>query len=170
MISVRRLPKERRYEVRLHHMFADADPVITRALARYITITAGGVARARRLHRSERRPRPRRGVAADAGQSSRRRAHDLKHVFDELNTRYFENKIDRDHVGCALPPAAPPQLDQDGTTRSRSPDPDSSLSRRALCRSSSSVIVFHEMLHQVHDIRVRRPREFHSRNSCDEAM
>src|SRR5437879_6261153 len=36
MISVRRLPKDRRYEVRLHHMFADADPVITRALARYI--------------------------------------------------------------------------------------------------------------------------------------
>ncbi|HEY0251571.1 MAG TPA: hypothetical protein VGC41_08590 [Kofleriaceae bacterium] len=36
MISVRRVPKEKRYEVRLHHMFADADPVITRALARYI--------------------------------------------------------------------------------------------------------------------------------------
>ena len=36
MISVRRLAKEKRYEVRLHHMFADADPVITRALARYI--------------------------------------------------------------------------------------------------------------------------------------
>jgi hypothetical protein len=26
MISVRRIAKERRYEVRLHHMFADADP------------------------------------------------------------------------------------------------------------------------------------------------
>ena len=36
MISVRRLPKQTRYEVRLHHMFADADPVITRALARYV--------------------------------------------------------------------------------------------------------------------------------------
>ena len=36
MISVRRIAKERRYEVRLHHMFADADPVITRALAYYI--------------------------------------------------------------------------------------------------------------------------------------
>ena len=37
MISVRRLGRaERRYEVRLHHMFADADPVITRALAHYI--------------------------------------------------------------------------------------------------------------------------------------
>ncbi len=36
MISVRRVPKDKRYEVRLHHMFADADPVITRALAHYI--------------------------------------------------------------------------------------------------------------------------------------
>ena len=36
MISVRRYLEEKRYEVRLHHMFADADPVITRALARYI--------------------------------------------------------------------------------------------------------------------------------------
>ena len=40
MISVRRVPKEKRYEVRLHHMFADADPVIT--------------ARTRSLHRRER--------------------------------------------------------------------------------------------------------------------
>ena len=40
MISVRRVPRsaarDRHYDVRLHHMFADADPVITRALARYI--------------------------------------------------------------------------------------------------------------------------------------
>ena len=32
MISVRRISKEKRYEVRLHHMFADADPVISFAL------------------------------------------------------------------------------------------------------------------------------------------
>ena len=40
MISVRRLPprgaRDRHYDVRLHLMFAEADPVITRALARYV--------------------------------------------------------------------------------------------------------------------------------------
>jgi hypothetical protein len=40
MISVRRLPprgsRDRHYDVRLHIMFADADPVITRALAHYV--------------------------------------------------------------------------------------------------------------------------------------
>ena len=54
MISVRRIARERRYEVRLHHMFADADPVITRALAHYIAENdAECVARPRRLHRRQ---------------------------------------------------------------------------------------------------------------------
>src|SRR5258706_9932131 len=96
MISVRRLPKERRYEVRLHHMFADADPVITRALARYIadndpdsSRVLGDFIDQNAGHVRGRARRQPMQVIFTAGEH-----HDLREIFDELNIRYFENKIE----------------------------------------------------------------------------
>jgi len=96
MISVRRIAKERRFEVRLHYMFADADPVITRALAHYIAENDGEASRVlgefidqNAGHVRGRARRQPTQVIFTAGEF-----HDLRTIYDDLNARYFENKID----------------------------------------------------------------------------
>ena len=177
MISVRRLAKEKRYEVRLHHMFADADPVITRALARYIADNDAEASRvlgdfidANSDHVRGRSRRAPTQVIFTAGEH-----HDLKAIYDELNARYFDNKID----------AAITWGQRTGRPRRRNSIKMGSYSvedrliriHRSLDRSFVprffiAWIVFHEMLHQVHDIRVKNGRrEFHSKEFlADEAM
>jgi hypothetical protein len=177
MISVRRLAKEKRYEVRLHHMFADADPVITRALARYI---ADNDAESSRVlgdfidqnsgHVRGRARRQPTQVIFTAGER-----HDLREIYDDLNARYFDNKID----------AAITWGQRTGRPRRRNSIKmgsysvedrliriHRSLDRAFVPRFFVAWIVFHEMLHQVHDIRVKNGRrEFHSKEFlADEAM
>jgi hypothetical protein len=189
MISVRRLgPRdrggalrpqggERRYEVRLHHMFADADPVITRALAHYIAENDADASRilgdfidANADHVRGRSRRTPTQVIFTAGEH-----HDLRSIFDELNARYFDNRID-----AAITWGA-----RSGRPRRRNSIKMGSYSvedrliriHRSLDRAFVpsyfvAWIVFHEMLHQVHDIRVKNGRrEFHSKEFlADEAM
>jgi hypothetical protein len=177
MISVRRFPKERRYEVRLHHMFVDADPVITRALARYVAANDAEASRvlgdfidANSDHVRGRGRRTPPTVIFTAGEH-----HDLKVIFDELNARYFGDKID-----AAITWGA-----RTGRPRRRNSIKMGSYSvedrliriHRSLDRSFVppffvAWIVFHEMLHQVHDIRVKNGRrEFHSKEfMADEAQ
>ena len=177
MISVRRLAKEKRYEVRLHHMFADADPVITRALARYIADNDADASRVlgdfidqNSGHVRGRARRQPTQVIFTAGEY-----HDLREIYDELNARYFDNKID----------AAITWGQRTGRPRRRNSIKMGSYSvedrliriHRSLDRSFVprffiAWIVFHEMLHQVHDIRVKNGRrEFHSKEFlADEAM
>ena len=169
MISVRRLPKEKRYEVRLHHMFADADPVMTRALARYV---ADNDPEASRVlgefidqNNEHVRGRSRRApiqVLFTAGEH-----HDLREIFDELNARYFGNKIE-----AAITWGA-----RNGKVRRRNSIKmgsyavedrliriHRSLDRKFVPRFFVAWIVFHEMLHQVHDVQLKNGRrEFHSK-------
>jgi hypothetical protein len=177
MISVRRLAKEKRYEVRLHHMFADADPVITRALARYIAENDPDASRVlgdfidqNSGHVRGRARRQPMQVIFTAGEH-----HDLRDIYDELNARYFDNKID----------AAITWGQRTGRPRRRNSIKmgsysvedrliriHRSLDRAFVPRFFIAWIVFHEMLHQVHDIRVKNGRrEFHSKEFlADEAM
>ncbi len=177
MISVRRIPKERRYEVRLHHMFAGADPVITRALARYIADNDADASRVlgdfidqNAGHVRGRARRQPTQVIFTAGEH-----HDLREIYDELNARYFGNKID----------AAITWGQRTGRPRRRNSIKmgsyavedrliriHRSLDRSFVPRFFVAWIVFHEMLHQVHDIRVKNGRrEFHSKEFlADEAM
>ncbi len=169
MISVRRVPRDKRYEVRLHHMFADADPVITRALARYIADNCSDASRvlgdfidenADYVRGLARRAPPQ--VIFTAGEH-----HDLRSIYDEINARYFGNKID-----AAITWGA-----RSGRSRRRNSIKmgsysvedrliriHRSLDRAFVPRFFVAWIVFHEMLHQVHDIRViNGRREFHSK-------
>lgn len=177
MISVRRLSKEKRYEVRLHHMFADADPVITRALAHYITDNDAQASRVlgdfidqNSEHVRGRARRQPTQVIFTAGEH-----HDLRQIYDDLNARYFDNKID----------AAITWGQRTGRPRRRNSIKmgsysvedrliriHRSLDRAFVPRFFVAWIVFHEMLHQVHDIRVKNGRrEFHSKEFlADEAM
>lgn len=177
MISVRRSPAAARgrghaprsYDVRLHCMFADADPVITRALARYIADNDRDASRvlgdfidANSDAVRGRARRPAAQVILTAGDQ-----HDLRTIFDELNARYFGGAID-----AAITWGA-----RTGTPRRRASIKmgsysveerliriHRSLDRAFVPRFFVEWIVFHEMLHQVHDIKVKNGRrEFHSR-------
>ena len=187
MISVRRIaPKdrprapreraERRYEVRLHRMFADADPVITRALAHYIADNDAEASRilgdfidANADHVRGRARRAPTQLIFTAGEH-----HDLRTIFDELNARYFENRIE-----AAItwgPRTGRPRRRNSIKMGSYSVEDrliriHRSLDRAFVPRFFVAWIVFHEMLHQVHDIRVKNGRrEFHSKEFlADEA-
>jgi hypothetical protein len=186
MISVRRIvPKdgarglrarERRYEVRLHHMFADADPVITRALARYIADNDADASRvlgdfidANAGHVRGRARRAPTQLIFTAGEH-----HDLRTIFDELNTRYFGDRIDASITWGAR--SGRPRRRNSIKMGSYSVEDrliriHRSLDRAFVPRFFVAWIVFHEMLHQVHDIRVKNGRrEFHSKEFlADEA-
>lgn len=177
MISVRRVAKEKRYEVRLHAMFVDADPVITRALARYIADNDSDASRVlgdfidqNAGHVRGRARRQPTQVIFTAGEH-----HDLRDIYDELNARYFGDKID----------ALITWGQRNGRPRRRNSIKmgsyavedrliriHRSLDRAFVPRFFVAWIVFHEMLHQVHDIRVKNGRrEFHSKEFlADEAM
>lgn len=177
MISVRRLRRQRRYEVRLHYMFADTDPVITRALARYITQND---AQASRIlgdfidqnsgHiRGRARQKPAQ-VIFTAGE-----VHDLRSIFDEVNARYFANKIEA-AITWGTRTGRPRRRNSikmgSYAVEDRLIRIHRSLDREFVPRFFVAWIVFHEMLHQVHDIRViNGRREFHSKEFlADEAM
>jgi hypothetical protein len=177
MISVRRISKERRYEVRLHHMFADADPVITRALARYIADNDADASRvlgdfidSNSDHVRGRARRTPTQVIFTAGEK-----HDLREIYDEINARYFENRIDAAITWGAR--TGRPRRRNSIKMGSYSVEDrliriHRSLDRELVPRFFVAWIVFHEMLHQVHDIRVKNGRrEFHSKEfMADEAQ
>jgi hypothetical protein len=180
MISVRRRggsARDRQYDVRLHHMFADADPVITRALAHYI---ADNDANASRVlgdfidqnsgHVRGRARRQPTQLIFTAGEH-----HDLREIYDDLNARYFENKIDA-AITWGQKVGRPRRRNSikmgSYSVEDRLIRIHRSLDRSFVPRFFVAWIVFHEMLHQVHDIRVKNGRrEFHSKEfMADEAM
>ncbi|MBC7978081.1 MAG: hypothetical protein H7138_24120 [Myxococcales bacterium] len=179
MISVRRIaakkvrPRaragERRYEVRLHHMFADADPVITRALAHYIADNDADASRilgdfidANSDHVRGRGRRAPAQLIFTAGEH-----HDLRAIFDELNERYFANRIEA-AITWGARSGRPRRRNSikmgSYAVEDRLIRIHRSLDRAFVPRFFVAWIVFHEMLHQVHDIRVKNGRrEFHSK-------
>ena len=186
MISVRRVARERdksgarhekRYEVRLHHMFADADPVITRALAKYVVDNDSDASRVlgdfideNTEHVRGRARRTPTQVIFTAGEN-----YDLRQIFDELNERYFDNKIDASITWGAR--TGRPKRRNSIKMGSYSVEDrliriHRSLDRAFVPQFFVAWIVFHEMLHQVHDIRVKNGRrEFHSKEFyADEAQ
>lgn len=173
MISVRRQNGERRrerhYDVRLHHMFMDAEPAITRALARYIADNDKDASRTLGDfiddHGDRVRARNRRSplaVVATAGDH-----HDLRAIYDDVNARYFDNKIEA--VITWGPRTGRPRRRNSIKMGSYSVEDrliriHRSLDRAFVPRFFVEWIVFHEMLHQVHDVKVKNGRrEFHSR-------
>jgi hypothetical protein len=176
MISVRRAARghgPKSYDVRLHLMFADADPVITRALARYVADNDREASRVlgefidgnqgQVKGRARRTPTT---IIVTAGDH-----HDLRAIYDEVNARYFAGKID-----AAItwgPRTGQPRRRNSIKMGSYSVEErliriHRSLDRGFVPRFFVEWIVFHEMLHQVHDIKVKNGRrEFHSKAFLD---
>jgi predicted metal-dependent hydrolase len=169
MISVRRVPRERRYEVRLHHMFAEADPVITRALARYIADNDRDASRVLGdfIDGNHHAVRGKNRRAPGALMITTGDTHDLRAIYDDLNARYFADRIE-----AAItwgPRTGRPRRRNSIKMGSYSVEDrviriHRSLDREFVPRYFVEWIVFHEMLHQVHDIKVKNGRrEFHSK-------
>jgi hypothetical protein len=172
MISVRRQPRghgQRSYDVRLHCMFAEADPVITRALARYIGENDRDASRVlgdfidanQDVVRGKSRRSPTQ-VILTAGDH-----HDLREIYDAINARYFGGTIDAAITWGAR--TGRPRRRHSIKMGSYSVEErlirlHRSLDRGFVPRFFVEWIVFHEMLHQVHDIKVKNGRrEFHSK-------
>ena len=172
MISVKR--EKGLFRLRLHHMFLDAAPDVVRALGEYVARNDREASRLlghfidvhqrkiRRARRSAARPvTPTLQPQGDV--------HDLQAIYDELNRRYFAGAIEaRITWGQRLPDGAPRKRRNSIKMGSYSVEDrliriHPSLDRPFVPRMFVGWIVFHEMLHQKHDIPiVGGRRQFHT--------
>jgi hypothetical protein len=167
MISVRRDPEQRSYRVRLHHMFADAEPSITRALARYVAHNdadasqqLGAYIDAQQHLVRPRTPRARANVVTQGD------CFDLQEMFDRLNRDYFNNKID---ARISWGPRRKQRRRRNSIKMGSYSVEDRfirihrTLDRPFVPRYFVEWIVYHEMLHQVHPAPlVNGRRQFHT--------
>jgi hypothetical protein len=169
MISVRRdHTRGPRYRVRLHHMFADADPIVTRALARYIGQNDPSASRVLGafIDSHQHRVRPLGRTRAPVAIETRGRHFDLQDMFDDLNRRYFGGAIDaRITWGqrCGKPRRRNSIKMGSYSVEERLIRVHRSLDRSFVPRYFVEWIVYHEMLHQVHQATmVNGRRQFHT--------
>lgn len=170
MISVKR--DRGLYRLRLHHMFLDAGPDIISALGRYVadnereaSVILGAFIDA---NQSKIR-RPRRSRSAGLVLQPVGQQHNLQELFDELNARYFGGTIDaRITWGPRPKPGARRKRRNSIKMGSYSVEDrliriHPSLDRPFVPRYFVAWIVYHEMLHQKHDIPiVDGRRQFHT--------
>ncbi len=174
MISVSRDRKRRRYDVRLHHLFVDSPPAVLHDLARYIELN--DPAASRRLNqliednehllevrRDRRQPPPRRRPQAPRTLG---RVYDLQEILDSLNRQHFAGRVKATITW--------------GRNRSRG-NARRSIRLGSCCIETRLIrihpgldqawvprhyiewVVFHELLHCVHPVRVINGRRvFHS--------
>jgi hypothetical protein len=165
MVAVRRSPEG--YRVRVHRMFADGEPRLVRALARYVvhndqraSVTLGEhIEKNKHIIRQQpRRPR-------NVNLRTNGRYHDLQEIFDAINARYFRGRMQaRITWGPNLR----------GRRRRRSIKMGSFSVEDRIIRIHPALdqagvpgyfvawIVFHEMLHGKHEVvRVDGRRCFH---------
>ncbi len=166
MVAVRRAP--RGYNVRIHRMFAEVDPRLLRAIARYVvhndrraSIQLGDYIE-KNKHIIRHQPcRPRKLALRTAGQH-----HDLRTIYDRLNAEYFAG-------GLSATITWGPNLDR--RRRRRSIKMGSFSVEDRIIRIHPALdqpdvpayfvewIVFHEMLHGKHEVlRIGGRRCFHT--------
>jgi hypothetical protein len=157
MISVKR-EKGLLYRIRLHHMFLGADSGTVRTLARYIAHNDGAASDSlsqfiesnqTKIRRARRRP----PVAVTL--ETRGEIYDLQEIFDDLNRSYFRGVIDaRITWGQRLGKRRRRNSIKMGSysVEDRLIRIHPSLDRKFVPRFFVEWIVYHEMLHQVHDI------------------
>ncbi|MCC6997688.1 MAG: hypothetical protein IT370_23925 [Deltaproteobacteria bacterium] len=164
MISVKRDPGPA-YRVRLHHLFLEADATIIQALARYIADNDAAASELLGDHIDANTDRIVRVRRADALHTAGE-VYDLGELYASLNARYFGGRIDA-RIGWGR---------RGGKRKRRSSIKMGSyiveerlirihptLDRPFVPRYFIEWIVFHEMLHQVHDIpTVDGRRQFHT--------
>jgi len=155
IISVRR--GRECYRVRVHRMFAGVEPRLIRALARYVVHNdqkaSAQLSQFIEKHQDMICPQPRR--ARRVALRTQGRVHDLGAVYDRLNSRYFDGKLDlritwgaarKCHGQRSVKVGA--YLVEDRLIRVHPV-----LDQEQVPRFFLEWIVFHEMLHAKHAIR-----------------
>jgi predicted metal-dependent hydrolase len=168
MISVKR-DKGPVYRVRVHHMFLEAPPTVARALARYIALNEREASRELGAFIEENQRIIRRNMRRRAAPVTLETAGEIYHlqeVFDELNRRYFDGRID---ARITWGPRSRKRLRRTSIKMGSYSVEEKlirihpSLDRAFVPRYFLEWIVYHEMLHQVHDIPVvGGRRQFHT--------
>lgn len=170
MISVKR--EKGLFRLRLHHMFLEADPEIVSALGRYVARNDRDASQllSRFIdlnHRKIRRVRRRRPTVFTI--ETRGEIHDLQAIYDDLNRRYFADRIEaRITWSQRTQPGAKRRRRNSIKMGSYSVEDrliriHASLDRPFVPKLFVEWIVYHEMLHQKHAIPiVGGRRQFHT--------
>ncbi len=169
MLSVRRENDDSpEFSVRLHHMFADATTTITRALALYIGKNDSEASRllGDYIDANQHRVRPK-SSRKSSKPETKGTCHDLQEIFDAVNTRYFDGCIHASigwgqRCGRAKPrnsiKMGSYSIEEESIRIHRS------LDKAYVPRFFVEWIVYHEMLHQVHQADVvNGRRQFHTK-------
>lgn len=169
MVSVKR-ERGPRFRARIHRMFLDAPPVVTRALARYIASNDRVASRVigefiDSNHETIRRRAAR--APQEVVLETRGEVHDLREIYDFINRKYFAGKIAA-RIGWGAKSAARRRRRTSIKLGSYSVEAKlirihQALDQQFVPRYFIEWIVYHEMLHQVHAIpMVRGRRQFHT--------
>jgi hypothetical protein len=157
------------YRLRLHHMFLDAPPELTAALARYVALNDSQASselgsyierNQTAIHERARRR------SAPVVLETRGDVFDLQAVFDRLNARYFRGRIDA-RITWGARGGRPRQRTSikmgSYCVEDRLIRIHPTLDRHFIPTFFLEWIVYHEMLHQVHDMPVvGGRRQFHT--------
>lgn len=169
MISVRRDSDGPSFRVRLHHMFAEAEPVITRALAQYIGRNCSKASRmlGEYIDANQHRVRPAPRRVSGPSIATVGEIHDLQDLYDELNERYFGGSIRATITWgqrCGKPRRRNSIKMGSYSVEDKLIRIHRSLDRPFVPRFFIGWIVYHEMLHQVHGAPVvNGRRQFHTK-------
>jgi hypothetical protein len=170
MISVKR--HSGRFRLRLHHMFLTADHELVRVLARYVSANDQTASRVLNhfidRHQREIRKGPRRR-SPQIALEPRGAVHDLTQIYDQLNGDYFEDRIQARITWGQRAPAGKRMRRHNSIKMGSYSVEDRlirihpSLDRPFVPSMFVAWIVFHEMLHQKHDIpTVHGRRQYHT--------
>lgn len=169
MLSVRRENDDSPgFKVRLHHMFADASTSITRALALYIGKNDAEASRllGDYIDANQHRVRPKSNRKASKPET-KGTCHDLQEIYDDVNDRYFAGTI---HATIGWGQRCGRSKTRNSIKMgSYSIEDESirihrSLDKAYVPRFFVEWIVYHEMLHQVHQADVvNGRRQFHTK-------
>jgi hypothetical protein len=170
MISVKR--EKGLFRLRLHHMFLDADHEVVSALGKYVARNDRDASQmlSRFIdvnHRKIRRARRRRPTVFTI--ETRGEVHDLQEIYNLINERYFDNQIaaritwsQRAQTGAKRRKRNSIKMGS-YSVEDRLIRIHASLDRVFVPRMFVEWIVYHEMLHQKHDIPVvGGRRQFHT--------
>ncbi len=169
MISVRR--EKGLFRLRLHHMFLDAEPEVIQALIRYVgqNDRASSNLLGQYIDIHQHRIRRRRARQQIVTLETVGEIFDLQDLFDDLNQNYFRSAITaRLTWGIRTPPGGRRRRRNSIKMGSYSVEDrliriHPSLDRPFVPRYFIEWILFHEMLHQKHDIPVvHGRRQFHT--------
>jgi hypothetical protein len=143
---------------RLHHMFVAAPPPVLRALARYAEAREAAAARLLRMFvdHNEAHIRRREGPAQFACDTEGK-YHNLREIFDELNTAYFDGGI---RAKITWGPRGRRKRRRDSIKLGSYTFEDQIIRIHPVLDAADvprffvAWIVYHEMLHEVHDMPV----------------